>query len=208
MFRSFTSTLMSALVSVCLMVGLFHYTPTNSFASIRQATWELRNEFGTCSAVAISPSVLLTAAHCDGPGMSVNGIQATLLKKDPSVDLMMVYVLGLNSPYLKVAKDQPGVDEKVLMSGFPLGVGEVVTEGRVQAITSEAPKHYMLVTSQGVFGNSGGPVVVRRGMHYEVVGIASVIMVATVGAGMFVIPNIVPHLMGVVNTKAINEFIK
>jgi hypothetical protein len=205
MLRSF---LVSFVVSASLIFAGSHYLPESNYSQVRDATHQLTSEFGSCSAVAIAPNTLLTAAHCDSPELKVGGLLAVVVKKNEEKDLMLVYVAGLNSPYLSVAKAMPNVDEKVVMAGFPLGVGEVVTEGRLQSLTDRAPAFLALVTAQGVFGNSGGPVVVRRGMSYEVVGIVSRIIVAPVNMGMFDIPNIVPHLILVVNVDAIKAFVE
>jgi S1-C subfamily serine protease len=207
MLRSFTTVVSSVVLSLSLVVGFAHYVPDAGYSQVREATHQLVSEFGSCSAVAIKPDVLLTAAHCDAPELRVGRLNGVVVKKDESKDLMLVYVAGLNSQVLSVAKAMPGLDEKVALAGFPLGVGEVVTEGRVQSLTTLAPDHLALVSAPGVFGNSGGPVVVRRGMHYEVVGVVSMIVVAPISMGMFAIPNIVPHLMLVVNATAINSFL-
>jgi S1-C subfamily serine protease len=202
MFPRFLSTFLIALfTSASVVVGASHYTPTDSLWQVRQATLEVN---GGCSGVAIAPKLVLTAAHCFKDEADVEGQKAVVIKLDEAKDLMLLYVDGANYRFLKVARYAPSVDEKVAVVGFPLGVGEVVTEGRVQDITSHAPDNLMLVSADIVFGNSGGPVVVRRGMSYEVVGIAHAVIVIPVGMG----GSVITHLGLAVNTATIKNFLE
>lgn len=178
----------------------------NTFSQLRQATYQLIGDEATCSAVVIAPEKVLTAAHCDQPGMKVDGKPATSIRKNETADLMLLFVDGLGCPCVPVAKELPKVDQRVFTIGFPLGLGKVMTEGRMQELTNPNPEfaHYMLVTSPVVFGNSGGPVFAMNEQYeYRVVGVVSALAVASLGF----IPNIVPHLGFAVNTDVINGFL-
>lgn len=203
MLRSLTNIVLSVVLAVSAVVGMKHYV-TDNYSLVRQATVlvDVGGE-GSCSGVAIEKNLVLTAAHCFADKLKVNGQDAVVLKRDVKKDLMLL-VVKLDVPTLAVAKDRPAVDTKVALAGYPLGIAQVVTEGRLQASPSEpylVERGHMVVTSQGIFGNSGGPVVARRGMSYEVVGIASALPMVGFGSP-------VTHLMLVASTESINEFLK
>lgn len=180
-----------------------------SYAQLRQATWQLTTEEGTCSAVKLKEKdLVLTAAHCDGPDMKVGGLKAVVLKKNDAADLMLVYVRGLPGEGIAVASKRPNVDSKVVLVGFPLGVGKFLTEGRVQELGTEVKKdlpHHFAVSAPGVFGNSGGPVFSLENGMFKIVGIASLVGITPVGG---FVPNVVTHLNFPVSTEVIQEFLK
>ena len=206
MLKFVLSVFLSVSISLGLVVATNHYTPTANYSLVRQATWLVENTQGTCSGVVVGKtskgSLLLTAAHCDGTVVKVDGVVALKLKKDVKRDLLLLFVPKDLGPALKVGK-MPALDEKVATVGFPMGIGEVVTEGRVQTHTSESLTDYMLVTTPGIFGNSGGPVVVRRGMSYELVGIVSRVMVV----GNMFSSSPIPHLLFVADAQSIKAFL-
>lgn len=198
--RSLTSILMSVVLSVSAVLALSHYTPSNSFTQVRQATVALETEDGiVCSGVLIKPHVVLSAAHCDVGPLTIKGKKAVVIKKDIGADLLLLFADVEGTP-LPLASGTPAVDERVVTVGYPMGIGQVVTEGRFQGFTMG----YMLVTAPSIFGNSGGPVVVRRGLHYELVGVTSAIVV--VPMGFSVVP--ITHLNLIVPTYTIHKFIK
>ena len=207
--RSFTSIVVSVVASFALLFAATHFFPIANYSQVRDSTVLVSNAIGMCSGVVVSKVHVLTAAHCDVGVLKVDGRPAYKVKKNEKADLMLL-VTTTDKPALPVAKTRPNVDEKVVMSGYPLDIGAVVTEGRMQELFERTPnsEHYMLVSAPGVFGNSGGPVVVRNGLHYEVVGIVSAVAVTALNMGMFAMPNLVPHLMFVVDTDTINKFIE
>ena len=194
--------ILSLVASIFLgTVGVSSYNFHTGFDQIRAATWQLTGEQGTCSAVAIKPDVLLTAAHCDQKDMLINGKTAIKVKKDESTDLMLLYVPTLNSPVVSVADESPEQDTPVVASGYPLGQGPHLTEGRMQY---KEEGGYMRTTTPIVFGNSGGGMFAFDGFSYKLVGINSAIAVAPIG--FFPIP--VFHMSRVSSTEAIQEFLK
>lgn len=217
--------LTSVLVSVGLMVGILHVVPeaTPNYQEMREAVWrmdltsEVTGTVGFCSAVAIAPNLLLTAAHCDiaqddnfqmfGPPdatFSIGGHPYKIVRKDVSKDLMLVYVDELNSPTAEFIPFTPKQDSKVYADGFPLGLVEFVTEGRVQdtnthipALIEQAMGHkmptYLAVSTPIAGGNSGGGLFIKAHGHYYLIGICSM------GGGdvaLFVHPDVVKEFLG------------
>lgn len=181
----------------CAPVSIKQSDP--DFAYMRQVTKLVKvGESGSCSGVVVAPVHVLTAAHCQNATLSVDGKPARIIKISTEADLMLLEV-EVGWPGVKVADKQPDADSKIYTIGFPLSVGQVLTEGRVQvADHREIGPHDMLVSSPVVFGNSGGPVM---DANMQLVGIVS--KVAVVGFG-----SVVTHLAVVVNTETIKEFLK
>lgn len=210
-------TLVAGLMAFALL-GCTPQMPVNHTVSdLREATYLLQSDEGLCTAVFIKPQVALTAAHCDGTNLTIEGVKATVVKKNEAADLMLLYV-PMNSKYIPVAAARPALDSKVVTVGNPVALGEIITEGRVQGdapipTDPEFPQtvkdrlaHYMIITSPIAPGNSGGPVFVMNAKgEYEVVGIVSAVAVATIGG---FIPNIIPHLAFVIKTEVVKEFVK
>lgn len=164
---------------------------------------------GVCSGVVTGPNLVLTAAHCvpDGETLTINGNPVALLKKDEQHDLALL-VTAKTCPCSPVAIAAPRTDAPVVTIGYPLGLGQVATEGKVQfngtLSFKEDPtdySHYMLVTTPAIVGNSGGGVFQLIDGKYHLVGIMSGIAVA---GGFFPIT----HLGHAVNAETINKFFK
>ena len=202
MLRSFVAVLAVLALSSCSSLSVKEPTyQRQTFTDIRASTVQVTTSEGGCSGVVISPIKVLTAAHCDGPELKVDGQPAVVVKKNDKADLMLLITIT-DKPAMDVAAARPEVDEVLALSGYPLGMGLVITQGRLQELLVAELPHHMLVSTPGVFGNSGGPCVVfnYETRRYEVVGIAS--MVAMVGWGAPV-----THLLLVVNTETIREFL-
>lgn len=205
MLRSLTALFLAFSLAGCVNTTIVQPTVSyehleTSYQTIRDATWQIKSEYSSCSAVAIKPDLLLTAAHCDFPGATIEGKPVVVVKKNEAADIMVIYVLGLNSPALALASRNPAVDQKVMLAGFPMGVGEVVTEGRMQGINTHFDKPFSLVTALGIFGNSGGPMLVLEDGEYKVAGITS----ALVGAGF----QAITHLVLTVPLEEINKILE
>ena len=205
--------LASVVLSTGLTVGLLHEVPQvqesikiHDYAKLRGEVWRMDITFndehnveqtmGFCSAVAIKPNLLLTAAHCDlasdeqfamyGPTsykLSVAGHPYTIVKKDVDKDLMLVYVDGFNSSVAQFKDLVPGSDHKVVAVGFPMGLVNFITEGRIQDVAElppivkenlghELPK-FLAASTPITGGNSGGGLFVKYNGAYYLIGICS-----------------------------------
>lgn len=216
MFKTFLAAVLAASLIGCNIPSSEDKMSVNEatrFSYLRDATWELTSDEGSCSAVVIKENMALTAAHCDGLNMKIAGIPAVMVKKSAEADLMLLYVDGLPCPCVPVSLENPEQDTVVATIGFPLGLGEVLTEGRVQGpvpMEEDMPEelkvrlaHLTIVTSPVIFGNSGGPVFALIDGEYRVVGIVSAVAIAALGF----LPNVIPHLAFVVSTPTIKEFV-
>lgn len=205
MLKFFSQTLVSVVLSTIVMLGLVHTTPKaySDLSLLREATWQMFIEGGTCSGVMIAPKLYLTAAHCQGTNMNVEGVPATLVKVDKDKDLMLLEV-DLGCPCIPVAAVDPAIDTPIMVIGFPLGVGEYLTEGRLQGFLNSPIGHLRHISAPIIFGNSGGPVIAMVDGRYVVVGIIS----AVHGDVLYgLIPYVVPHLSIAVSVETINKFL-
>ena len=137
MLKFLSSVVVSVALSVGAMLGVVHSVgPAKvDYSTIRQATWRLEftvfTPFGeavpaVCSGTFIKEHVMLTAAHCQGGDMKVDGHSATVLKVDKEKDLMLLFV-NMDSAVLPVAKKLPAIDTDVVVCGDPVGMAEYVT---------------------------------------------------------------------------------
>lgn len=177
-----SSVALSVALSVAVLLGLVHVMPQaqEDLSTIRQATWrvDMRDGWmsGSCSGVFIKENIMLTAAHCDASEMTVAGKQAVKLKKDDRRDLMLLYV-PLESKTVDVALREARLDEKVVVVGYPLGVGSMLTEGLSQGLKTipeaGSPEEFLLASAPIGPGNSGGPLFIKDKDGWKVAGIAS-----------------------------------
>ncbi len=132
---------------------------------------------GTGTAFYVNATDLVTAAHVVEGCTSVrheNGSRLTVLQVDKALDLAVLVSRETSDAYLPLTGDtETGLGEKIMALGFPyrslLGQGLTVTGGNVSAL----PRHddaaaHLLFSAPVQPGNSGGPVLNRRG---EVVGV-------------------------------------
>lgn len=141
-------------------------------------------------------SALVTNFHVVADGW-VNGRRTVRIRQDdrtyegrvtavaPADDLAIVEV-AVTLPALTRAATEPAVGEPVLVVGSPLGLGGSVASGIVSAYRTEGGVRYLQFSAPISPGNSGGPVVDRRG---RVVGVATAKAVAPGAEGLsFAIP--------------------
>ena len=156
---------------------------TDGYQAVRDVTYKINIGGGTCSAVAVSPTELLTAAHCINEVGQVVGVfdqeidqdvfigTAIAVKDQEDVDLaLLVLEEGKTfDVYASVASREPLRDEIVVVVGYPLSIQEVLTVGRWQGYSDGQ----QLITAQATYGNSGGPMFIIQDGKFVLAGIAS-----------------------------------
>ena len=164
---------------------------TADWQDIRAVTYSIRNDVENfCSATKVDPTHLLTAAHCTRiddilvvrDGDTVVG-HAKTVNRTLLSDLALMEILdGVEGPYASVASLEALQDEEVVLAGYPLDAGEILTTGFVQGSTyreftngeETIGAKYTIVTSPGTFGNSGGGLFVYRwGYGWQLIGVTS-----------------------------------
>lgn len=202
------SLVMSFVLSACALPQV-QLDNTWRFSQLRAAVHKLDigEDLGTCSGTMIAPRHYLTAAHCivEGQSLKVDGRQATLLKKSEETDLALLDV-AIDCPCVPVASERPGVDTPVVVIGYPLGIGQYLTEGRIMPVLNVPDElaHLMGISAAVAPGNSGGPVFALVNGEYLVVGVVHAVGVASLGG---FIPNLVPHLAIAISTEAVAAFL-
>lgn len=172
-----------------LNVGAVSADP-NLFAPVLNAVYKLQSPDYSCTATAIKTdgqvTYFLTARHCTMPvtlknnkktlldtGTETNEtvfqpgqtpIPVTLILRGENADhdwaiLEGQYAAGAVLPLASVAHS---IGEKIIVAGYPYGVGPVVTEGVVSSgglNTADLPSWYFAIYVYGAPGNSGSAVV-------------------------------------------------
>lgn len=147
------------------------------FTPVRDAVVQILGDKGSCSAVVISPTRLLTAKHCLGGLLKGNdtfevagsGLMARVITTDAKSDLAILELKAGRLKPLPACTRSPEIDDQVILVGYPLGVGKVLTEGRIQALEGGT----FLTTTSGTHGNSGGGLFQKQDGKWCLVGIAS-----------------------------------
>lgn len=178
-----------------------------SFEVLRSATFKLEGDQGHCSGVFIEPKIMLTAAHCDMPNMSVEGVKAVVLKKSDTADIMLLFV-NLQTPIVSTPKFESYIlrqDQPVVVIGYPHNFPQFLTEGRLQGTFTDGISeldiaHYITVSAPVSFGNSGGPVFTKIDGKWVVIGIVSAVSSTFYGP--------VAHMMLAVHPFVINNFVR
>jgi S1-C subfamily serine protease len=122
-------------------------------------------------------TLILTAAHCEGPEMYADQTPTRILFKDTKRDLMVLEVDDLERPALKLASADPKVGNLVASYGF--GYSLERPRFRVAHISDDKtylPEQggpYYVIDAAFVPGMSGGPVVDASGQVVMIVQLAS-----------------------------------
>lgn len=119
-----------------------------------------------CTGFVVRPKLILTAAHCAGDNMKVDGIDATIIKGDKYYDLMVLSADAGATP-LEFKTDDLMDGEQELALGYAYGWPRLA-QVRLTVIYSDfAP---VLVRPASVWyqgmplpGMSGGPVIDQQG---------------------------------------------
>jgi len=178
---------------------------------VRAAAGSVVKVLGTACGLGIegsgwvaAPDVVVTNAHVVAGesdttvqlGGNPPGLDADVIDFDPTDDIAVLYVRGLNEPPLKLAKSpQPGTAAAIL--GYPLDGGFDVEPGRIgqtETVNTEdaygnGPVTRSITALRGRVrpGNSGGPMIDRTG--HVVATVFAAITGATSGQGGFAVPN-------------------
>lgn len=114
-----------------------------------------------CSAVKIGPELFLSAAHCFErldrvpylQSLTGEQAQATVIKTDKVNDLVLL-TAPLSGPNARILGIVPVIGDDVLIVGYPLGVGPVLTRGIYSAaifqsddVMSEIKSRLSIVTA-------------------------------------------------------------
>ena len=154
---------------------------------------------GFCSGVVFKKDKVLTAAHCDIGDIFVDGIKATVIKKDVVNDIMLLEVQTDLRP-IALATFKLSLDQKLTVIGFPINslmFKAIVTFGNFMGVEGNR----LIMTAPIAPGNSGGPVFATDNQgRYRVVGIAVEV------AGSYYGP--ISHLSRAVALKTIKEFLR
>ncbi len=128
-------------------------------------------EYG-CSAFSIAPRKYLTADHCIGDDMTLDGVTAVAVQEDAKTDLAVILVDDVK-PSLVIRQTSLTVLEPVTGLGYGYSWdGPTPTENKVYFLHfSPAKGIYPGIWFSGYFilGMSGGPVIDRDGQVVAVV---------------------------------------
>jgi S1-C subfamily serine protease len=187
--KYFLSVVSSVVLSTAVLLGLVHSVgpAVQDTSVLRSAAHTLEvvmpQGIASCSAVSIAPSLLLTAAHCDGYAIRIDGKEAKVLKIDQTHDLMLLYA-PIACPCVPVSS-QPAVKGTELVTvGYPYGlfVGfvQTLTKGVVQGFVRGVKEYetdrftgFMMATLPIAGGNSGGGIFAMFNGKWYVVSIVS-----------------------------------
>lgn len=197
------------MLSSILILSGFSFYKSYDFSTPRNATYAMTindMDMVTCSAVAISPKLMLTAAHCVTPANPDNVYWVQDTRKRATGDLspkVRVYPIKVNAEadvallerlegvfddYIPVADKSPPADWRIVVVGYPMGSGKHITTGQWVGIAEKThPNANEKVVTFGkinapiIYGNSGGGVFRWTGFKWELVGIVSQLRVEPLG---------------------------
>lgn len=168
--------------TLCLLLGVvlaLAVVPAFAGHTVRHATTaavhKMHEPGVSCSAVMIAPERALTAAHClnmTSPVLTIEGVDYPITEGYAASprDLAILFVPGAPCPCAVVSLYPSEEGDALLAVGYPYGLARVVTYGEFQAriVLEEDGQEYILTTTLGAPGNSGGGLFNDRG---ELIGI-------------------------------------
>lgn len=166
--------------------------------SLHRTTYKLtmkaKFESGSCSATAIGPHALLTAAHCEYPEMKISvGSQEAIVvcMIHDGNDHVILLLEGITfHNYATFAEGILAQGEHVFLWGNPLGIEDMYREGYVagfkKAVFADGTESVdTMLTANIINGDSGAAVFNMRG---EIVGVFSYMS----GQGAFLLEGMLP----------------
>ena len=169
--------------------GCSLFVKTKDWNAVSDVTYSIGNkDEAFCTATRISQNELLTAAHCvvnQDPAEEIavrdgGTIVGTAMvqrvntgSEQPDLAILWVYFQKDNGQIAPLASSNALRGEVVVVGGYPMGIGEVLTEGVSQALVTTSEGKMLLHTAQATYGNSGGGVFVYRMGTWQLVGVTS-----------------------------------
>lgn len=128
---------------------------------------------------------------------SKEDLEATVVGKDPKIDIALLKVNKNNLPYAKLGdSDKLEVGDWVIAIGNPFGLSHTVTKGIVSAkgrVIGSGPYDDFIQTDAPInFGNSGGPLFNLNG---EIVGINTAIIAGGQNIGFSIPINMIKAIL-------------
>lgn len=130
--------------------------------------------------------LVITAAHCDGKELTVDGQPAKVKAKFQREDLLVLEVDDTGKPALKLAMKNPDVEQHVTSVGFGYALEKpLVRQANISQVDLRMPEaefqsEYIALDAPFVGGQSGGPVVDQESNVVMIVQFGS----STVGFGV------------------------
>jgi S1-C subfamily serine protease len=125
----------------------------------------LESDEGSCTGAVVNQAekFILSAAHCDGPGLLADDEPVKIVAKNRKHDWMIFTIEHLDRPQVLLATKDPVMGEEVGSLGYGLGlerpmfrVGHISdTEMRIPDLTGV----FIAIDAPFVGGQSGGPVI-------------------------------------------------
>jgi len=195
--------ILSAILSSLLFVSLEALSPWTAvaekleksvvFIEVLNGTGE---KLGSCTGFVINAEKksVLTAAHCAGEKVLVDGTPTYKLFLDERHDVMVLRASNIDRPALTIAKKNPDRGEQVASLGYGFGlidpVFRVTHVSNVNLQIESLASLFVMVDSGFLPGQSGGPVVniqgeviaiVQRGSDSLGLGIGAEVIRSRVG---------------------------
>lgn len=131
---------------------------------------------GSCTGFSINVEkhYVLTAAHCDGDSVRVDGTQSYRMFKDERKDLMVLRVTDMDlAAGVKLAEKNPQIGESVASIGYGFGLEQPmfrignVSHAAIEIESLSGP--FVMIDANYIPGQSGGPVVNESGELVSIV---------------------------------------